>query len=111
MDTLKSDIRIRMHPDPITNIAKVIKRDRSSVYRDISQLEQFGLVKIHEAINTGAFLHNSSLRGSFLAGAIENVVKNHYIAYILDWLVEQNAPHNDDACYCLIASQMFFAMY
>ncbi|OGT63101.1 MAG: hypothetical protein A3E85_03935 [Gammaproteobacteria bacterium RIFCSPHIGHO2_12_FULL_45_12] len=46
-----------MHPDPITNIAKVIKRDRSSVYRDISQLEQFGLVKIHEAINPGHGRH------------------------------------------------------
>lgn len=48
---------IRRHPDTVTNIAKVIKRDRSSVYRDISQLEQFGLVKIHEEINPGHGRH------------------------------------------------------
>ncbi len=48
---------IRKHPDTVTNIAKVIKRDRSSVYRDISQLQQFGLVKIHEEINPGHGRH------------------------------------------------------
>lgn len=48
---------IRRHPDTVTNIAKVIKRDRSSVYRDISQLQQFGLVKIHEEINPGHGRH------------------------------------------------------
>ncbi|OGT62798.1 MAG: hypothetical protein A3E85_03040 [Gammaproteobacteria bacterium RIFCSPHIGHO2_12_FULL_45_12] len=31
-----------------------------------------------------------------LAEAIQNVVKNHYVAYILDGHVAQNAPHNDD---------------
>ena len=44
-----------------------------------------------------ALLHNSSLRGRFLAEAIQNVVKNHYIAYILDCFVAQNAPRNDDS--------------
>lgn len=48
---------IRKHPDTVTNIAKVIRRNRSSVYRDISQLEQFGLVKIHEEINPGHGRH------------------------------------------------------
>ena len=48
---------IRKHPDTVTNIAKVIKRDRSSVYRDISQLQQFGLVKVHEEINPGHGRH------------------------------------------------------
>jgi predicted transcriptional regulator len=48
---------IRKHPDTVTNIAKVIKRDRSSVYRDISELQQFGLVNIHEEINPGHGRH------------------------------------------------------
>lgn len=48
---------IRKHPDTVTNIAKVIKRDRSSVYRDITQLKQYGLVKIHEEINPGHGRH------------------------------------------------------
>lgn len=48
---------IRMHPNTVTNIAKIIKRDRSSVYRDISELQRFGLVKIHEEINPGHGRH------------------------------------------------------
>jgi len=48
---------IRNHPDTITNIAKVIKRDRSSVNRDILELKKFGLVKIHEEINPGHGKH------------------------------------------------------
>ena len=44
---------IRRHPDTITNIAKIIKRNRASVYRDVNELEKFGLVKTHEAINPG----------------------------------------------------------
>jgi len=54
---IKLITRIRKHPDTVTNIAKFIKRDRSSVYRDISQLEKFGLVKIHEEINPGHGRH------------------------------------------------------
>lgn len=48
---------IRKHPDTITNIAKLIKRNRASVYRDISELEKFGLVKTHEEINPGHGRH------------------------------------------------------
>lgn len=48
---------IRNHPDTVTNIAKVIKRDRSSVNRDILELKKFGLVKIHEEINPGHGKH------------------------------------------------------
>jgi predicted transcriptional regulator len=48
---------IRKHPDTITNIAKVIKRNRASVYRDINELEKFGLVKTHEEINPGHGRH------------------------------------------------------
>ena len=48
---------IRNHPDTITNIAKVIRRNRASVYRDISELEKFGLVKTHEEINPGHGRH------------------------------------------------------
>jgi len=44
-----------------------------------------------------ALLHHSSLRGRFLAEAIQNVVKNHDIADILDCFVAQNAPRNDDS--------------
>jgi predicted transcriptional regulator len=48
---------IRKHPDTITNIAKVIKRNRASVYRDINELEKFGLVRTHEEINPGHGRH------------------------------------------------------
>ncbi len=48
---------IRKHPDTITNIAKVIKRNRASVYRDITELEKFGLVTTHEEINPGHGRH------------------------------------------------------
>lgn len=48
---------IRSHPDSITNIAKATKRNRSSVYRDINELEKFGLVKMHEEINPGHGRH------------------------------------------------------
>lgn len=48
---------IRRHPDTITNIAKLIKRNRASVYRDINELEKFGLVKTHEEINPGHGRH------------------------------------------------------
>lgn len=48
---------IRNHPDTITNIAKVSRRNRASVYRDISELEKFGLVKTHEEVNPGHGRH------------------------------------------------------
>ena len=48
---------IRKHPDTVTNIAKIIKRDRSSVNRDILELKKFGLVRIHEEINPGHGRH------------------------------------------------------
>jgi predicted transcriptional regulator len=48
---------IRNHPDSITNIARVIKRNRASVYRDITELEKFGLVKTYEEINPGHGRH------------------------------------------------------
>lgn len=48
---------IRNHPGTITNIAKVIRRDRSSVNRDILELKKFGLVSIHEEINPGHGKH------------------------------------------------------
>jgi predicted transcriptional regulator len=48
---------IRKHPDTITNIAKVSRRNRAAVYRDISELEKFGLVKTHEEVNPGHGRH------------------------------------------------------
>ncbi len=42
---------IRKHPDPITNIAKMTKRNRAAVYRDIAEMERFGLVKTYEETN------------------------------------------------------------
>ena len=48
---------IRNNPGTVTNIAKVIKRDRSSVNRDILELKKFGLVKIHEEVNPGHGKH------------------------------------------------------
>jgi predicted transcriptional regulator len=48
---------IRKHPDTVTNIARIIKRDRSSVNRDILELKKFGLVRIHEEINPGHGRH------------------------------------------------------
>lgn len=48
---------LQKHADSITNIAKVIKRNRAAVYRDISELEKFGLVTVHEEINPGHGRH------------------------------------------------------
>lgn len=48
---------IRKRPNTINNIAKSIKRNRASVYRDINELEKFGLVKTHEEINPGHGRH------------------------------------------------------
>lgn len=49
--------RIRNHPDSITNIAKATGRNRAAVYRDIHEMEAFGLVKTHEEINPGHGRH------------------------------------------------------
>ncbi len=48
---------IRRHPDSISNIAKAIKRDRAAVFRDIKEMEKFGLVKTYEEINPGHGRH------------------------------------------------------
>lgn len=48
---------IRNHPDSVTNIAKTIGRNRASVYRDIHEMETYGLVKTHEEINPGHGRH------------------------------------------------------
>jgi predicted transcriptional regulator len=48
---------IRRQPDSITNIAKITKRNRAAVYRDIHEMERFGLVKTHEEINPGHGRH------------------------------------------------------
>lgn len=48
---------IRNHPDTITNIAKETRRNRAAVYRDITELEKFGIVKTHEEINPGHGKH------------------------------------------------------
>lgn len=48
---------IRSHPSSVTNIAKTIGRNRAAVYRDIHEMETFGLVKMHETINPGHGRH------------------------------------------------------
>jgi predicted transcriptional regulator len=48
---------IRKHPGSITHIAKTIKRNRAAVYRDIHEMELFGLVRTHEEINPGHGRH------------------------------------------------------
>jgi predicted transcriptional regulator len=48
---------IRNNPDSITNIAKLIKRNRASVYRDIHDLEEVGIVKILYEVNPGHGRH------------------------------------------------------
>lgn len=48
---------IRKHPDSISNIAKATRRNRAAVYRDIQELEKFGLVKTLEEINPGHGRH------------------------------------------------------
>jgi predicted transcriptional regulator len=48
---------IRNHPDSITNIAKAVNRNRAAVYRDVHEMEKFGLVKAHEEINPGHGRH------------------------------------------------------
>lgn len=48
---------IRKHPSSITDIASFTKRNRSAVYRDIHEMEKFGLVKTHEETNPGHGRH------------------------------------------------------
>lgn len=48
---------IRNNPDSITNLAKLTKRNRTSVCRDINEMERFGLVRTHEETNTGHGRH------------------------------------------------------
>jgi predicted transcriptional regulator len=54
---LKLIATIQKHPDTITNIAKATHRHRSSVSRDITEMERFGLVKTRKAINPGHGWH------------------------------------------------------
>lgn len=48
---------IRKSPTSITKIAQLVKRNRAAVYRDIQEMELFGLVKISEAVNPGHGRH------------------------------------------------------
>ena len=48
---------IRSHPGSVTNIAKTIGRNRAAVYRDIHEMETYGLVKMHEEVNPGHGRH------------------------------------------------------
>lgn len=48
---------IRNQPDSVTNIAKATHRNRAAVYRDITEMERFGLVKTHDEINPGHGRH------------------------------------------------------
>lgn len=54
---MKLMYEIRKHPGSISNIAKSMKRNRAAVYRDIQEMESFGLVKTHEAVNPGHGRH------------------------------------------------------
>ncbi len=44
---------VRKKPAPVTELAIVLKRDRTAVKRDVKILTSFGLVKIHEETNPG----------------------------------------------------------
>ena len=57
---------IRQNPDSVTNIAKLMKRNRAAVYRDIHKMELFGLVKISEKINPGHGRHKIVQAASML---------------------------------------------
>lgn len=48
---------IRKSPASVTKIAQLVKRKRAAVYRDIQEMELFGLVKISEEINPGHGRH------------------------------------------------------
>jgi predicted transcriptional regulator len=44
---------VRKQPATISQLAVVLKRDRTAVRRDVKILASFGLVKTHEAPNPG----------------------------------------------------------
>ncbi len=44
---------VRKKPAAVTDLAIVLKRDRTAVKRDVKILKSFGLVKIHEETNPG----------------------------------------------------------
>ena len=44
---------VRKNPAPVSELAAVLKRDRTAVRRDVRILTAFGLVKIHEETNPG----------------------------------------------------------
>jgi predicted transcriptional regulator len=44
---------VRLRPAPVTDLAIVLKRDRTAVKRDVKILTSFGLVRIQEETNPG----------------------------------------------------------
>jgi len=44
---------VRKKPAPVSDLAIVLKRDRTAVKRDVKILTSLGLVKIHEETNPG----------------------------------------------------------
>jgi predicted transcriptional regulator len=44
---------VRMSPQPVSDLANILKRDRKSVSRDVKLLESFGLVRTHAEPNPG----------------------------------------------------------
>lgn len=44
---------VRKKPAPVTDLALVLKRDRTAVRRDVKMLASLGLLKIHEETNPG----------------------------------------------------------
>jgi predicted transcriptional regulator len=44
---------VRRNPAPVSELATVLKRDRTAVRRDVRILTAFGLVKTHEETNPG----------------------------------------------------------
>jgi predicted transcriptional regulator len=44
---------VRKKPAPVSDLAIVLKRDRTAVRRDVKVLKSFGLVKIQEETNPG----------------------------------------------------------
>jgi predicted transcriptional regulator len=44
---------VRQKPAPVTDLAIVLKRDRTAVKRDVKILTSFGLVRIQEEANPG----------------------------------------------------------
>jgi predicted transcriptional regulator len=44
---------VRVRPTPLSDLAKILNRDRAAVNRDVNVLESLGLVRIHEESNPG----------------------------------------------------------